>query len=86
MSFRWIDPRSVVSFDHDGAMTYRAPNYGAHSTPWTMTYTSAWPMTTRYLTRRYRVYLPDGEDPCPFILVRGQRFYLTLDFAQKVMS
>lgn len=81
---RFIDPDAVVHMEDDGATAYPNGKAGGTSTSWAVLYSTIVPMTTRRQTQRYRVYVPRTGSRGPFILVRGERHYLTPELAEKV--
>lgn len=83
---RLIDPDAVVLLENDGATPYPNGKAAGTSTPWAVLYSTWVPMTTRQQTHRYRVYVPRTGSPGPFILVRGERLYLTPELAEKVTA
>lgn len=79
---RYIDPIAVVEVVEQPSQRYK--ERGAWATSFMIDYSTPIPMTTRWQTQRYRVY--STKSAPPFIMVRGDRLYLTPELAEKVKS
>lgn len=83
---RHVDPDAVVSLAHDGKPTYTQGRMHARATEWSLRYRSIIPRNGRSRLTWYRVYVSEGTNPTPFIIVRGERHYLTPELAEKVTA
>lgn len=81
---RFVSPGAVVVLHRDDKPPGRVNGNRIWSLPFTLTYSTALPKTTRLTTRTYRVYRTLDEPTAPFILVRGERLYLTPPLTRKV--
>ena len=81
---RYVDPKAAVSLENDGKCSYKQGRMHARATEWSLRYRVAIPKTGRLRLVWYRVYVSEGHNPTPFIIVRGERRYLTPELAEKV--
>lgn len=81
---RFVSPFGVVTLHEDGKPSGSVNGNQVWSLPFMLVYSTPHPKTMRNVTRTYRVYHDISEPAAPFILVRGDRLYLTPSLARKV--
>lgn len=85
-SRRFTSPDAIVAFHKDGKPPGRVKGDQVWSLPFTLTYSAPHPKTTRYRVTTYRVYHALAEPDAPFIVVRGERLYLTPSYTRKALE